>query len=253
MDEEKEGLNKKDQSSLNSVVQKLGNQTKRKMFWKRIMKMLPIILYLFVGILIIVVFLSAISNFLDLFQGEQSKKASESAVEYANVATDESSPNRIIVDLENITEDGAYQLEFEFENKERTEEEQIKQIKYDILDENDELDITEFSDSELKIIAVLMYNGLEIEDYNEEELKALTLFIKADIASQTFDLRSGDDKQINIQSLADKDEVYGTLELHKTAIEKDNNGNIAYKEIKLDYVPYGDEATRRNFQLHGST
>ncbi|MGN1301732.1 MAG: glucosaminidase domain-containing protein [Clostridia bacterium] len=102
-----------------------------------------------------------------------------------------------------------------------------------MLKENEKIDLTQFSDSELKIIGALMNSGLETGKYSEEQLKALAIFVKADIAGQSLDLSNGNRKQVKVEDLSENDEVYGTVELHKTTPTEDG-----YKEIKLKYVPY---------------
>lgn len=51
------------------------------------------------------------------------------------------------------------------------------------------LDPSKFTDSELKFILTLVDNGLKIDDFTEEEVKCLPLFLKAEMATQYLDLR----------------------------------------------------------------
>lgn len=268
MDEEKQndGMIKKTGDALKKGAKKQAKNFAKKIIKKVVMVVATFVLKVVIPIILAIIIITSIANFLEELFSDKSKEANAFAVKYSSSSSnnsngtgeeeEESSLNSIIVDINNTTENGAYKLTYEFKDENGnlySEEQAITNIKNDLLEENEDLDLTQFSDSELKIIGALMYNGLMVEDCNEEELKALAMFIKADIASQSFDLRSGEDTDIDIETLRDNDEVYGTLELHKTTIETDENGNIAYKEIKLEYVPYGDETTRRNFLLYGCT
>lgn len=243
MDEEKNQSNSSLGNQLKQGLEKQAKQASRKLFKKVIATIIPILLKLFVIIFIITVFVMSISNFIDKEKGEESKDASDSSISYITGVNDESAvvgDNQIIVDLNNVNSNGAYILTYKFENQKSTERAQLKQIKKDIIEQNVDLDLTKFSDSELKIIAVLMYNGLDVKKYNEEDLKALALFIKADIASQNFDLRKEEDigKEVDLEEIAKNDYVYGTLQVHKITTDS---------EKKLQYIPYGDEDTPGTF------
>lgn len=266
MDEEKQqdGIMKKTGDALKKGAKKQAKNFTKKIIKKVIMAVATFVLKIVLPIIIAIVLITSIANFLEELFSDKSKQANAFAVKYSSSSSnnssgtgeEESSLNSIIVDINNTTENGAYKLTYEFKDENGnlyTEEQAITNIKSDLLKENEDLDLTKFSNSELKIIGALMYNGLMVEDCNEEKLKALVVFLKADIASQSFDLRNGEDTDIDIETLRDNDEVYGTLELHKTTIETDQYGNISYKETKLEYIPYGDETTRRNFLLYGCT
>ena len=265
MDEEKQndGMIKKTGDTLKKGAKKQAKKVAQKIIKKVIAAIAPYLLKVIAIALVAAVIATTFATILDLIKGNASKEANAFAVKYSSSSSsgtgedsEESSLNSIIVDVNNTTEDGAYKLTYEFKDEEGnlyTETEALENIKRDLIEEKESLDLNKFSDSELKIIGALMYNGLTVEDYNEEQLKALVIFLKADIAAQSFDLRSGEDTDIDIETLRENDEVYGTLELHKTTIETDEQGNISYKEIKLEYVPYGDETTQRNFLLYGCT
>lgn len=264
MDEEKQqdGVIKKTGDALKKGAKKQAKNFAKKIIKKVIMAVATFVLKVVIPIILAIIIITSIANFLEKLFSDSSKEANAFAVKYTGSSSsgtgedEESSLNSIIVDINNTTENGAYKLTFEFKDENGnlySEEQAISNIKNDLLEENEDLDLTRFSNSELKIIGALMYNGLMVEDCNEEELKALVIFLKADIASQSFDLRSGDDTNIDIETLRSNDEVYGTLELHKTTVQTDENGDVSYKEIKLEYVPYGDETTRWNFLLYGCT
>lgn len=236
MDEEKEQKNgqaSEPKGVLDKGAKKLGKQTAKKFFRKVIIALLPKLLMSVAVILGTYLMISAISHFLDILKGEESKKSGSSAIVYSS---GNSKVNKITASTKNVTDDGAYKLTYKFKNEDKkvcSDEEAIKIIKKNLLKENEKIDLTQFSDSELKIIGTLMNNGLETGQYSEKQLKALAIFVKADIAAQSFDLSNGEGKKVNLEDLSKNDEVYGTLELHKTT--PTDNG---YEEIKLKYVPY---------------
>lgn len=240
MDEEKEQKNGQAQtpaSALNKGAKKLGEQAKKKVVKTIIATLVPILLKGIVIILAIYLAISAISHFLDAYDSEESKQASGSAIVYG----DKAKANKITVDIKNITNNGGYKLSYKFKGEKGkilTDNEAIKQIKEDLFEENEKIDLSKFSDSELKIIGALMYNGLETGKYNEEQLKALAIFVKTDIAGRRFDLRSGDNKEVTVDEMSKSDVVYGTLELHKTTPITDEEGNLVYEEVKLEYLAY---------------
>lgn len=262
MDEEKEQKNGQAQepkSALGKAGKKLKEQGKKKIFKKIIAVLLPILLKCFAGVIIMFILISSIKNFLDGRTSEASKNASSSAISYGKSAK----TNKITVNVKNATENGAYKLTYKFKDKDGktlTEDEAIQQIKRDLEEENEKINLNKFSDSELKIIGSLMYNGLETGKYNEEQLKALAIFIKADIAGRKFDLRA-EKEEVTVEDLSNNDEVYGTLELHKITTATDANGNVEYNEIKLTYVPYEtlksmieqkDKNVLNRFSINGS-
>lgn len=253
MDEEKQqdGMMKKTGDALKKGAKKQAKNLAKKILKKVIMMVLTFVLKAVLPIIIAIIILTTIANFLDeLFSGK-SKEANAFAVKYSNGSsvgssssgiTEKTSLYTVVVDTGKVTENGAYELTYEFRDDNEnlySEEQAITNIKSDLLKENENLDINKFSEAELKAIGVLMYNGLKVKDCDEEELKAFAMFLKADIASQSFDLRTGNDTDIDIKDLKNNDYVYGTIQINKTKIEKDSNGNVAYSDPeKLKYVSY---------------
>ena len=268
MDEQNDGLMKKTGDALKQGLKDQSKKSARRVFKKIIMAIAPILLKFVAVAVIAAILVTALSDFLDKLNGKTSKEADAFAVYYAGSSVgsssssngedddDESSQNRIIVDVNNITEDGAYILTYEFKDDNGnlyTEAEALEKIKSDLVAENANLNIKQFSDSELKIIGALMYNGLKVDKYNEEELKALVIFVKADIASQSFDLRSASKigEEVDLDEIAENDYVYGTLQIQRVQIEKNASGGLKYTPVLLEYIEYGDETTRRNILLYG--
>ena len=256
MDEEKQndGMIKKTGDALKKGAKKQAKNLAKKIIKKVIMAIGAFVLKIILPIIIAIIILTAIAEFFENLFSDESKNANAFAVKYtsssfvgsggtaisgeAGSEEEGSSLASIIVDINNATENGAYILTYEFKDENGniySDDQALTNIKNDLSEKNENLDLTQFSDSELKIIGALMYNGLMVEDSDEAELKALALFVKADIASKNLDLRKSEDT--NIDALGE-DEVYGTIRINKTRIEKDDNDNVKYSTEKLQFVSY---------------
>lgn len=250
MDEEKEneGLVNKVGNELKKGAKNQSKKSIQKIIKKVIQIIAPILIKLVIVVLAVAIIVTAIADILEKIKSKNSKESSSFSVYYSDSASEEKSvANRIIVDRNNITADGAYLLKYEFKDKKGnilTEDEALANIKKEIEKQNESLDLKKFSDSELKIIGTLMYNGLKLEKYNTEQLKAVALFVKADIAANNFDLRSADKigQEVSIEEMMENDYVYGTLQMHRT-----NAAQGYSSEQKLEYIPYGDESTPGTF------
>ena len=259
MDEEKntqqDGLTRQVGDKLKKGSKDMAKQAMKKVFKKVIMAIVSFILKFLLPMIIIAVLLASFWNWIEGVTSKSSDEANAFSVVYSSNVTDETNPNRIVVDANNISDNGAYSLNYEFEFKDEegnpyTEEQIIEKIKEDLLEKNNDLDLTQFSNSELKIIGTLMYNGLMVEQFNEEELKAIVIFVKVDIATQSFDLRKSENvgQEVSLETLSNSDEVYGTIEAHRTKIKRNNDGNVTgYEEVILEYIPYGDNETQGTF------
>ena len=238
MDEQKNEQAQEPKSALKKGIEKQGKRQAKKFLKKIIVAKAPIILIFIIIAFLIVLMISVFLNFLDEYKSKETKEANSSAIHYGKKAE----ANKITVSIDNVTSKGGYKLTYKFEDEKGnvlSDNDAIKQIKSDLLKENEKIDLAQFSDSELKIIGSLMYNGLDILEYDEEKLKALAIFVKADIAGKNFDLRK-EKKEVTVGELSQNDEVYGTLELHKTTATPDAKGNATYKEIKLEYISYDE-------------
>ena len=261
MDEEKskqkqqDGLVGKVGDKLKKGSKDMAKQAMKKIFKKIIMAIVTVILKVLLPMIIIAILIASFWNWIEGLTSKSSDDANAFSVDYSSDVTDETNPNRIVVDSNTVSENGAYSLNYEFEFKDEegnpyTEEQIIEKIKEDLLEKNNDLDLTQFSNSELKIIGTLMYNGLMVEQFNEEKLKAIVIFVKVDIATQSFDLRSSGEigQEVSLETLSDSDEVYGTIEAHRTKVKRDNDGNVTgYEEVTLEYIPYGDSETQGTF------
>lgn len=222
----------------------------------------PILLKLAITLITTIIVLETVSYIVDKVKGEKSKKAKDSALSTPySVSYDSDSEeneedakksNKMIVNMENISSDGAYIIKYQFVDEngnEYSEKDAIEKIKEKIKKAG--LDPNKLTDSELKIVGTLIFNGLDIEElrYTEEKLKALALFVKADIASQNFDMRKSSEigKEVPIDKLSENDEIYGTLQVHRTKVEGGSNGSPTQNEVALEYIAYGDEETTGTF------
>lgn len=244
MNEEKEQNNGQAQnikSALGSGLKKKGKEAAKKFFKTIIVAIVPKLLLAISIVFVIYVLISAISSFLDLEQSKESKTASSSSIAFSS-KVDNIEGNKIIASTNNLTADGGYNLQYMYQDEDGNSYSAgtaISDVKKTLEEENEDIDLSKFSNSELKMLGVLINNGLETGKYNEEQLKALALFVKADIAGQSFDLREENDRdKIKLEDLINNDKVYGTLELHKTTATTNDNGDVIYKEIELKFVQY---------------
>lgn len=247
MDEEEQknnGLLKQTGNALKEGAKKQAKQATKKIIKKVIMAILPYLIKIIAIVVCIVTIFSLFSWLLNLKASAEAKNADAFAVKYVNGSSAsgdvaEKSLGNIIIDVNNRDETtGAYILNYEFYDENGnlyTETDAIAKIKNDIIKENETLSIGNFSDSELKIIGALMYNGLKVNRYNENELKALVIFTKADIASNNFDLRERDKigTEVKIEDLQNNDFVYGTLQIHRTKAYSGSDNNQ-----KLQFISY---------------
>lgn len=255
MDEERQendGLVRKAGEEIKKGAKKQAQKTMQKVLKKMIVAIAPVLIKIIVVVLLIAIIFTGLNDLLDKEESKDSKDAISSSLYYTDSTNDESesSLNKIVIDRSSVTSDGAYILKYEFRDKKGnilSEDQAIKNIKKELANKNENLSLKDFSDSELKIIGTLMYNGLKVEDYNQEQLKALAIFVKADIAANNFDLRSGERTDVNIETLRNSDTVYGTLELYKTTIQTDETENIGYNQEKMYFTTYGDETTAGTF------
>ena len=254
MDEEneKQGKQQKTNQIKNMLSQEMKNRVKKELFKKLIIPVLPyllIALCIGIGILFLYAGINEALNKDNSAEGKYSaalavKNAGKDFAQNLGNNSEDDIPNKIILDNKNITEDGAYKLDYEFRDEEGNlldEEQSLNKIKSDILKDSPNLKIDDFSNSELRILGALMYNGLDVEKYNFEELQAIALFIKVDLVSRNFDLRK-EDSEITLEDLQKDDEIYGILEIYKTSIGTDGN----YNPQKLQYVPYKDFIAMKN-------
>ena len=220
----------------NNVIKSVGDSLKKgvkaqekkaikKVLKKIIAVLAPILLKLFILIVLVVIILQVLSWVLQWLNSEDSKEAKQEAIvyQYSVIPLEEEKENDKLASGYHIgvkpdTNKKGYVLNYKFldESGANIEEEKvIDGIKEEL--DSLELDSSAFTESELKILAVLEKQGIEIENYTEEELKCFALFVKAEIAGQNFDLRdvSHIGEEVDIDEIRESDVVYGTLRIKK--------------------------------------
>ena len=269
MDDEKkqkqgqDGFAKKTGDKLKKGAKDQAKKAMKEVF-KKILKMLaPILLKLFIILVIVIIIVELFAWIINIFRSEKSKDAAvvgyaytsgtgeggeTSIIGYGAEGENAKKISQVVIDTKNA-ENGAYKLTFKFYDEDENEVEEataLEKLKKEL--DAQKIDYSDMSETQLKIIAVLMYNGLKVEYYTSAELQSLTVFIKTDIASNSFDLRQGEDQneEVNLEDMLNGDFVYGTLHVTRTQI--DENTNQYLEPQLLDYLPYGDEATEGTYK-----
>ena len=256
MDEEKEQNNlvKEAGEKLKQGAKKQAKDAMKQVFKKVIVAIAPILLKFLIILIIAIIVIEAAAWILRLFSSKNSKEASTSAIEYSYVDSMYSSeepktPKGYKMQVTIDSKNGYYKLNYLFYNdkgEQIDEETAINAVKEKLLTHG--LDVGEFSESELKMLAVLEHNKLELDQYSEEELKCLILFHKAEIAGLNFDLRKGEDigKEVNVEEVLENDFIYGTLQATRTRVINTNEGT-KYDTTQLEYLEYGNSETEGTF------
>ena len=97
---------------------------------------------------------------------------------------------------------------------------------------------SDLTEENIKFIAALVKHGFKLEKYNKKEhLQLLFLFFKAEIASQSLDLRPLDEMYIdgkyNPPSF-EEEGIPGIIRVNQYRVNPDNNETI---EVHLSYIP----------------
>ena len=236
----------------NSVLGKTGDKLKkgakeqakqaRKKIIKKILQILaPILLKLLLLLVIALIILNLINAVMKLFDSSESKEIVGGALEYSYISYSGSQETEQEINGYKIlptinTEKGGYELKFVFKdenNNEISEDNVIADIK-DKLDSNN-IDHSQLDNNvtDLEILAVLEKNGLDLKDYTQEELNCIPMFIKAQIATQSFDIRENK-TPINVEDMLNGDVIYGTIDVRKTKVGSDSKENYQ----RLTYMEY---------------
>lgn len=202
-----------------------------------ILKIITVISVISLGVIIVVLFAAFLNTIIeDIF--EDAAAAIKSAVTTVvdkisdeNTGSEDGAGNAENVDSAKIKiemdDSGSYVFTSNFDDKD------IESIKNEINKKGK--DSSHFSNYEIEIIGALMAHGLDINDYNEEELKCLPLFIKAEACTQYLDLRKNSQKMKNgkyvpakVEDLEDN-EVPGVILVQRTNTSDDNPVPLEYK------------------------
>ena len=116
--------------------------------------------------------------------------------------------------------------------------------------------ITGLTDENINFISALVANGFKLDYYQEkEQLQSLLLFFKAEIASQSLDLRTVDemypngiDGEYNTPSLDNFEEegIPGIVTIKRYRAEENNTGDNINAEI-LEYMPKTEFDSIQNY------
>ena len=260
MDEKKEQemAQGKQESALKKGAKDQAKKSAKEIFKKIIKKLAPLLLKLFIILMLALVAVAVVSYINDLFTSSNTKEIVGGRISYTYVpmsSSDEADDEKpepgyrinVVPDLEN--KGYAINCKFISPSGDPIDEANIiGSTKNGLKAAN--INPALFTDSEIRILAVLGKNGLKFEDYSAEYLKCLPLFIKAEIASQNFDLRDVDHigEPVDIATIAEQDFIYGTLQIQRTTIKDNGDDDPEYESNLLDYIEYGDESTEGTFK-----
>ena len=273
MDEEEEKeqqqqLEKKQNSTLKKGFDKgfraAGRAAGRKIkefFLKIIKAIAPYLLKIFLVVIAVVIIAEVSSKILKLFESSEAKEIVANTIEYTYVPLEylENGGNgedkkpepgyriNVTMDLENK----GYAINCSFYSPSGNpvdEEAVIESTKNGLKKAN--INPNLFTDSEIKILAVMAKNGLKFKDYTADYLRCLPLFVKAEIASQNFDLRDADHigEEVDIRDIAQQDFVYGTLRIQRTTIKDNGDADPEYNSQLLQYLDYGTDDKEGTFK-----
>lgn len=251
MDEEKQNdsfIKKAGEKAKGAVKQQAKNAAK-KVIKKIIMAVLPILIKVLAVVIAILMIITIVAHILDAITGNDSKEANAFAV-YDTTSSGNTSSNKIEVSMNNKTEGGAYNLSYTGNTSENSEN-LIDNLRAELKAANQDVDFSDFTDSQIQQIGILMRNGLDVNAFNAEELKALAVFVKVGIASERFDLRTAEQlenkKEITLADIEANDEVYGIINVYRNKVVEEEDGQVKYEKVKLNYVRYGDATTQGTF------
>ena len=252
--EQNEGIKRTSETLKQKDKEQQKNRTRQ--FFKTIIgkKKLRILLICIIAATILTVFLYTFSWLLNLTSSKNSKQSSAEAIVYTYTSQGDGPNNddEITGYMVNPTIDAerkGYKLEYIYRDEEGndiSEDTVLQELRSELEDEDK--DINSLTQSELKIIAVLANRGLDTADYSVEDLKCLALFVKAQIAGENFDLRTGDDlgKEVDTEDIAASDLIYGTLQAQRTNVIVEN-GEAKYNTVPLEFIEFGDKDTEGTF------
>lgn len=251
MDEEKQNdsfIKKAGEKAKGAVKQQAKNAAK-KVIKKIIMAVLPILIKVLAVVIAILMIITIVAHILNAITGNDSKEANAFAV-YDTTSSGNTSSNKIEVSMNNKTEGGAYNLSYTGNTSENSEN-LIDNLRAELKAANQDVDFSDFTDSQIQQIGILMRNGLDVNAFNAEELKALAVFVKVGIASERFDLRTAEQlenkKEITLADIEANDEVYGIINVYRNKVVEEDDGQVKYEKVKLNYVRYGDATTQGTF------
>lgn len=186
-----------------------------------------IVLGVIVAVIILVILFA---GFEDIIIFDWAQDASNAKKEAINLSlTSDATDNENTKITVSKTDDGNYNISNNYT------EEELNNIKEEI--NQTTIDSSKFTDFEIGIIGALLDNGVDIDDYEEDELKCLPAFIKAEACTQYLDLRknsekfdtSGNYKPEQLNNLKEN-EVPGIILVQRTNTNSNNPTTLEYKK-----------------------
>lgn len=144
-----------------------------------------IVLGVIVAVIIIVVLFAGFEDIIIFDWAQDTSNAKKTAINLSLTSNETDNENTKITVSK--TDDGNYNISNNYT------EEELNNIKEKI--NQTTIDSSKFTDFEIGIIGALLDNGVDIDDYEEDELKCLPAFIKAEACTQYLDLRPNSEKQ----------------------------------------------------------
>jgi len=192
----------------------------------------PWLMWVAVGIIALIILLASFAWLLDLLDNRNTNSAVASATGAISSSTSNEQDEDIIPCIQTVIKeiDGEYKYTFIFDITDE-EKENVKAI----LNQNS----IELTEENINFVTALVRSGYKIEDnLNKDTLESLLLFYKAQIASESLDLRSSDKILVDGEYTAcpislEQEGVQGTVRLERVNIDE----NSKTQRVLMSYIP----------------
>lgn len=194
----------------------------------------PWLIWVVVGAIALIILLASFAWLLNLLDNRNSNDAIAAAtgsITYSS-SEEENQDDEIIPCIQTVIKqiDGEYRYAFIFDI---TDEE--REVVNNILNQNS----IELTEENLNFVTALVRSGYKIEDnLNKDTLESLLLFYKAQVASESLDLRSSEEILVDGEYTAcsislEEEGVQGTVRLERINID----GNSKTQRSLMSYIP----------------
>ena len=192
----------------------------------------PWLIWIVVGAIALIILLASFAWLLDLLDNKNTNSAVTSATGAISSSTSNEQDEEIIPCIQTVIKeiDGEYKYTFIFDITDE-EKENVKAI----LNQNS----IELTEENINFVTALVRSGYKIEDnLNKDTLESLLLFYKAQIASESLDLRSSDKILVDGEYTAcpislEQEGVQGTVRLERVNIDE----NSKTQRVLMSYIP----------------
>lgn len=192
----------------------------------------PWLIWIVVGAIALIILLASFAWLLDLLGNKNTNSAVASATGAISSSTSNEQDEEIIPCIQTVIKeiDGEYKYTFIFDITDE-EKENVKAI----LNQNS----IELTEENINFVTALVRSGYKIEDnLNKDTLESLLLFYKAQIASESLDLRSSDKILVDGEYTAcpislEQEGVQGTVRLERVNIDE----NSKTQRVLMSYIP----------------